>query len=77
MKAITEMFPSMENAKENIEELRSMGVENSDIRQLLTGKEITYTGNLYDREKKKILSGQERKDRHSQKSEWNYHHLDE
>lgn len=53
MKAITEMFPSMENAKENIEELRSMGIENSDIRQLLTGKEISYTGNLYDRERKK------------------------
>lgn len=53
MKAITEMFPSMENAKENIEELRSMGVENNDIRQLLTGKEITYTGNLYDRERRK------------------------
>ena len=53
MKAITEMFPSMENAKENIEELRSMGIENSDIRQLLTGKEISYTGNLYDRERRK------------------------
>lgn len=53
MKAITEIFPSMENAKENIEELRSMGVENNDIRQLLTGKEINYTGNLYDRERKK------------------------
>lgn len=53
IKAITEMFPSMENAKENIEELRSMGIENSDIRQLLTGKEISYTGNLYDRERRK------------------------
>lgn len=53
MKAITEMFPSMENAKENIEELRSMGVGDNDIRLLLTGKEITYSGNLYDRERRK------------------------
>lgn len=43
----------MENAKENIEELRSMGVGDNDIRLLLTGKEITYSGNLYDRERRK------------------------
>lgn len=53
LKPITDLFPCMENAKENIEELRSMGVEDNDIRLLLTGKEITYSGNLYDREKRK------------------------
>lgn len=53
LKPITDLFPCMENAKENIEELRSMGVGDNDIRLLLTGKEITYSGNLYDREKRK------------------------
>lgn len=53
LKPITELFPEMENAGENIEELRSMGVQNNDIRQLLTGKEIHYTGNLYDKDKRK------------------------
>lgn len=53
LKPITELFPEMENAEENIEELRSMGVQNNDIRQLLTGKEIHYTGNLYDKDKRK------------------------
>lgn len=53
LKPITELFPEMENAGENIEELRSMGVQNNDIRQLLTGKEIYYTGNLYDKDKRK------------------------
>uniref|UniRef100_A0A0I9S983 Uncharacterized protein n=1 Tax=Bacteroides fragilis TaxID=817 RepID=A0A0I9S983_BACFG len=43
----------MENAKENIEELREMGVRDNDIRLLLTGKEITYSGFLYDRERRK------------------------
>lgn len=53
LKPITDLFPYMENAKENIEELRSMGVGDNDIRLLLIGKEITYSGNLYDREKRK------------------------
>lgn len=53
LKPITELFPEMENARENIEELRTMGIQNNDIRQLLTGKEIYYTGNLYDRDKRK------------------------
>ena len=53
LKPITELFPAMENAGENIEELRTMGVQDNDIRLLLTGKEITYSGNLYDREKRK------------------------
>lgn len=53
LKPITELFPQMENAKENIEELQTMGIQNNDIRQLLTGKEIYYTGNLYDRDKRK------------------------
>ena len=53
LKPITELFPEMENAVENIEELRTMGIQNNDIRQLLTGKEIYYTGNLYDRDKRK------------------------
>ena len=53
LKPITELFPEMENAEENIEELRTMGIQNNDIRQLLTGKEIYYTGNLYDRDKRK------------------------
>lgn len=53
LKPITELFPEMENAGENIEELRTMGIQNNDIRQLLTGKEIYYTGNLYDRDKRK------------------------
>lgn len=53
LQPITDLFPCMENAKENIEELRSMGVGDNDIRLLLTGKEITYSGNLYDREKRK------------------------
>lgn len=43
LKPITELFPQMENAVENIEELRTMGIQNNDIRQLLTGKEIYYT----------------------------------
>lgn len=30
-----------------------MGIQNNDIRQLLTSKEIYYTGNLYDRDKRK------------------------
>lgn len=53
LKPITELFPEMENAVENIEELRTMGIQNNDIRQLLTGKKIYYTGNLYDRDKRK------------------------
>lgn len=53
LKPITDLFPRMENAKENIEELRSMGIGDNDIRLLLTGKEITYSGNLYDRERRK------------------------
>ena len=53
LKPITELFPEMENAGENIEELRTMGIQNNDIRQLLTGKEIYYTGNLYDSDKRK------------------------
>lgn len=53
LKPITDLFPCMENAKENIEELRSMGVGDNDIRLLLTEKEITYSGNLYDRERRK------------------------
>lgn len=56
LKPITELFPEMENAVENIEELQTMGIQNNDIRQLLTGKEIYYTGNLYDREKRKSHS---------------------
>lgn len=52
-KPITDLFPCVENTEENIEKLRSMGVEDNDIRVLLTGKEITYSGNLYDREKRK------------------------
>ena len=53
LKPITELFPCMENAKENIDELRAMGVEDSDIRFLLTGKGIIYSGILYDRERRK------------------------
>lgn len=53
LKPITDLFPCMDNAKENIEELRTMGVGDNDIRLLLTGKEITYSGNLYDRERRK------------------------
>lgn len=53
LKPITDLFPCMENAKENIEELQSMGIGDNDIRLLLTGKEITYSGNLYDRERRK------------------------
>ena len=53
LKPITSLFPCMENAKENIEELREMGVGDNDIRLLLTGKEITYSGFLYDRERRK------------------------
>lgn len=53
LKPITNLFPCMENAKENIEELREMGVGDNDIRLLLTGKEITYSGFLYDRERRK------------------------
>ena len=30
-----------------------MGIQNKDIRQLLIGKEIYYTGNLYDKDKRK------------------------
>ena len=40
----------MENAKENIEELRFMGIGDNDMRLLLTGKSVTYSGSLYDRE---------------------------
>ncbi|KAA5130105.1 hypothetical protein F2Z36_23430, partial [Bacteroides fragilis] len=50
---ITNLFPEMENAQENIEELQTMGIQNKDIRQLLIGKEIYYTGNLYDKDKRK------------------------
>lgn len=53
LKPITVLFPCMENAKENIEELRTMGLGDNDIRLLLTGKGITYSGNLYDREHRK------------------------
>lgn len=53
LKPITDLFPCMENAQENIEELRGMGVGDNDIRLLLTGKEITYSGFLYDRERRK------------------------
>ena len=53
LKPITDLFPCMENAKESIEELRAMGVGDNDIRLLLTGKEITYSGFLYDRERRK------------------------
>lgn len=53
LKPITDLFPCMENAKENIEELQTMGVGENDIRLLLTGKGITYSGNLYDREHRK------------------------
>lgn len=53
LKPITDLFPCMENAKENIEELQTMGVGENDIRLLLTGKGITYSGSLYDREHKK------------------------
>jgi predicted nucleic acid-binding Zn-ribbon protein len=53
LKPIINLFPCMDNAKENIEELRTMGVGDNDIRLLLTGKEITYSGNLYDRERRK------------------------
>lgn len=53
LKPITELFPEMENARENIEELQTMGIQNNDIRQLLTGKEIHYTGDLYDKDKRK------------------------
>ena len=45
--------PEGVSRKENIEELRAMGVGNNDIRLLLTGKEITYSGFLYDRERRK------------------------
>ena len=53
LKLITNLFPCMENAEENIEEFRAMGVGDNDIRLLLTGKRITYSGNLYDREREK------------------------
>ena len=53
LKPIMELFPKMENARENIEELQTMGIQNNDIRQLLTGKEIQYTGDLYDKDKGK------------------------
>lgn len=53
LKSITDLFPCMENAKENIDELRAMGIGDNDIRLLLTGKEITYSGILYDRERRK------------------------
>lgn len=54
LKPITDLFPEMENAGENIEELKTMGIQKNDIRQLLTGKEIYYTGNLYDRDKRRL-----------------------
>ena len=41
LKPITNLFPEMENAQENIEELQTMGIQNKDIRQLLIGKEYT------------------------------------
>lgn len=50
---ITQIFPSMENAEENIRELQDMGIKDDDIRQLLIGKEIHYTGKLYDKDKRK------------------------
>ena len=42
------------SAQGNIEELQTMGIQNKDIRQLLIGKEIYYTGNLYDKDKENI-----------------------
>ena len=77
LKPITELFPCMENAKENIDELRTMGVGDNDIRLLLTGKEITYSGFLYDRGTQKKASGQGRENRHSQKQVWQHDHLAE
>jgi hypothetical protein len=65
----------MENAQENIEELQTMGIQNKDIRQLLIGKEIYYTGNLYDKDKRKSYQVKKRENRYLQKSEWYYYNL--
>ena len=53
LKLVTNLFHCMENAKENIKDLREMDVGDNSIRLLLTGKEITYSGFLYDRERRK------------------------
>lgn len=48
IKAIQEFFPTMQDADRNITQLRKLRVPDKYIPGLLVGRELKYTGNLYD-----------------------------
>lgn len=48
LKTVTTHFPTMENAGKNIQQLRKLGVPDEHIPGLLLGRELRYSGNLYD-----------------------------
>lgn len=48
LKTVTTHFPTMENAGKNIQQLRKLGVPDDHIPGLLLGRELRYSGNLYD-----------------------------
>lgn len=48
LKAVQSYFPTMENAGKNIKQLRKLGVADEHIPGLLLGRELKYSGNLYD-----------------------------
>lgn len=48
VKAVQSFFPTMENAEKNIKQLRKLGVPDEHIPGLLLGRELKYSGNLYD-----------------------------
>lgn len=50
IKAVQGFFPTMESADRNIKQLRKMGVPDEHIPGLLLGRELKYSGKLYDTE---------------------------
>lgn len=50
IKAVQDFFPTMEGADKNIKQLRKLGVPKEHISGLLLGRELNYSGKLYDTE---------------------------
>lgn len=50
LKEIQRYFPTMESAGRNIKQLRKLGIPEEKIPGLLLGRELVYSGNLYDQE---------------------------
>ena len=56
--AILEVFPSLENAQNNIKELHSLWLDEISVKRVLIGERVNYNGSLYDERNKQTYQGQ-------------------